>query len=547
MTVAARRDVWTAMPPDRSDEDRVLILAPWGRDAALAASVLEEAGLATFICSTPAALFAQYEAGAGAAVIAQEALTRDLLSQLAVLLARQPPWSDFPIIVFIAREAAALRYRGALKDLSELGNVTALERPIHPSTLVSGAAAALRARRRQYHNRDVLAERDQEVKQRDQFLAMLGHELRNPLAAIMNAKHLADRVAAREGALPNGTAGELERPLAIIDRQIRHLTQLVDDLLDVSRVTSGKIVLKPTDVDLVPLVRMAAEEVARSRGDRRIDLSLELPDHPLPVRGDPVRVEQIVGNILTNAFKYTPSGGSVDVTVEREGTMALFRVTDTGVGMSAATLSTIFEPFTQADGTLDRAQGGMGLGLTVVRSLVELHGGDVQASSAGLGRGSMFVVRLPLGVSLDRTVADRRSDAGRPVAGNGPSRRILIIEDSADIRESMQALLSELGHQVDVAVDGRQGVERAVALRPDVALVDIGLPLLDGYEVARRVRQALGPNILLVALTGYGQPDDQHRAHQAGFDLHFTKPIDIVLLHDILVGSVPAEPAYASI
>jgi signal transduction histidine kinase len=536
------------MSPDRSDEDRVLILAPWGRDAALAASVLEDAGLATQICPGPASLFAEYEAGAGAAVIAQEALSRELLSQLALMLARQPPWSDFPILVFIAREAAALRYRGALKDLSELGNVTALERPIHPSTLVSGAAAALRARRRQYHNRDVLAERDQEVKQRDQFLAMLGHELRNPLAAIMNAKLLADRVAAREGGSADGPAAELQRPLAIIDRQIRHLTQLVDDLLDVSRVTSGKIVLKPTDVDLVPLVRTVAEEVSRGRGDRRIDLSLELPHSSLLVRGDPVRVEQIVGNILTNAFKYTPSGGRVEVSVEREGTMALFRVTDTGVGMSVETLATIFEPFTQADGTLDRAQGGMGLGLTVVRSLVELHGGDVQASSGGLGRGSMFVVRLPLGAAAERTTGDTRGEASRPPTASAVrTRRILIIEDSADIRESMQMLLGELGHQVDVAVDGRQGVERAVALRPDVALVDIGLPLLDGYEVARRVRQALGPNILLVALTGYGQPDDQHRAHQAGFDLHFTKPVDILLLHDMLVGGLAAEPAYASI
>jgi CheY-like chemotaxis protein len=206
----------------------------------------------------------------------------------------------------------------------------------------------------------------------------------------------------------------------------------------------------------------------------------------------------------------------------------------------------VFEPFTQADGTLDRAQGGMGLGLTVVRSLVELHGGDVQASSAGLGRGSMFEVRLPLAAPSAQATSERSVDGGRPPAGTGRTRRVLIIEDSADIRESMQMLLGELGHQVDVAVDGRQGVERAVALRPDVALVDIGLPLLDGYEVARRIRQTLGPDILLVALTGYGQPDDQHRAYQAGFDLHFTKPVDISLLHDMLLFGRAAEPAMVS-
>ena len=488
------------------------------------------------VCATADDLFDEYAVGAGAALIAQEALTRAVVADLGKLLADQPPWSDFPIIVLTARAVSADLYRRNMKELDELGNVTPLERPIHPSTLVSSAASALRARRRQYHSRDVLLLREREVKQRDQFLAMLGHELRNPLAAIMNAKILMDRLK---------TPGMgIDRPLGIIDRQIRHLTQLVDDLLDVSRVTSGKIVLKRGPTDLVNLVRVVTEEVSRARGDGRVELTLKLPSEPLTIMGDALRVEQVVSNILTNAFKYTPQGQSIEVALERDGELARLRVTDTGVGMSPETLATVFEPFTQADGTLDRSQGGMGLGLTVVHSLVALHGGTVHAASDGLGKGSQFVVCLPLCQAPQRSLLAARSERtpSSSLPALGSARRVLIIEDSADIRESMQMLLTDLGHEVQVAGDGREGLDLALAGRPDVVLVDIGLPLIDGYEVARRLRAELGHRILLVALTGYGQPDDQQRARQAGFDRHFTKPVDVHTLHQVM-STTPDAPA----
>jgi CheY-like chemotaxis protein len=251
------------------------------------------------------------------------------------------------------------------------------------------------------------------------------------------------------------------------------------------------------------------------------------------VLGDRVRLEQIVNNLLTNALKYTPAGGRVTVSLEPcpEDGEAELRVVDTGVGIDPAALRSIFEPFTQAERTLDRAQGGMGLGLSVVRTLVRLHGGSVTATSAGLGHGTTFTVRLPLAPRAAPEAEEPEPLERRET----PARRIVIVEDSADNRETLQDLLENLGHEVHVAVDGLEGVERTLALRPEVALVDIGLPLIDGFEVARRVRAAIGSETFLLALTGYGQPEDRARAAAAGFDAHLTKPVDLDALERILV------------
>ncbi len=507
-------------------ERRVLVLAPSGRDGALACQVLEQAQISTLMCDGVSALLPALEAGAGAAVLASEALTPDVIAQLAGFLRKQPAWSDFPLLIFTTRAASASENRRALEAFAELGNVTALERPIHPLTLVSATRAALRARNRQYAARRALSDRERDVRQRDEFLALLGHELRNPLGALRNAATLTERTGA-------GVPG-LDRPLAIIDRQLQHLTQLVDDLLDVARVTSGKIALKLMPVDLVAATRAMVEEMARSSRERRLQIALRVPDGNLVVMGDPVRVDQILNNLLTNALKYTPAHGRIDISVAAEGAEAVLRVADTGVGIGAEVLRTIFEPFTQATRTLDRAQGGIGLGLSVVRALVRLHGGEVSATSEGLGRGSEFVVRLPLAL-------EREAEASKAKPESAPApiepRHVLIVEDAADNRESLQELLEAQGHRVDTAIDGEHGVECALAVRPDVALVDIGLPLLDGYEVARRIRGAMGSEIFLIAITGYGQPDDRARAAAAGFDVHMTKPLDFRTL-ERLIGRV---------
>ena len=505
-----------------SREHRLLVFAPSGRDAILATQVLEQAGLNGSICSTSRELVAAIGDGAGAAIVAQEALTSAVIADLDATLRGQPPWSDFPLIIFMPRTASALENRQALLAFADLGNVTALEKPIHPLTMVSAARAALRARTRQYAARAVLEDREREVRRRDQFLALLGHELRNPLGALRNAARLVERDA--------GSVPRLANPLAIIDRQIHTLTLLVDDLLDVARVTSGKIALKLAPVDLATVVRNLVAEAGRSSRERRLQLGLSVPASPVMVIGDELRLEQIITNLLTNALKYTPPGGRVDVSLTG-GETASLRVVDTGVGISAEVLPTIFEPFTQASQTLDRSQGGMGLGLSVVRALAQLHGGEVVASSAGLNHGSTFTLRLP-GAPVGRVpLGDAKPAVAKP---SFVQRHILIVEDNADNRESLQELLEEQGHLVEVAIDGEEGLERAISTNPDVALVDVGLPRLDGYEVARRIREASGSRMFLVALTGYGQPEDRMRAAAAGFDVHLTKPINFNLLDQIL-------------
>jgi signal transduction histidine kinase/ActR/RegA family two-component response regulator len=517
---------------DRSPrEDQLLVFAPSGRDAVLATQVLEQAGMTASICGSADDLVSAIGQGAGGALVAQEALSLPVIAALARALRTQPPWSDFPFIIFMPRTASAFENRKAVEAFADLGNVTALEKPIHPLTMVSAARAALRARNRQYAARAALEEREREVRQRDQFLALLGHELRNPLGALRNASKLLERDVA--------SPAQVSSPLAIIDRQITTLTLLVDDLLDVARVTSGKISLKLSPVDLSALTRNLVAEAGRSSRERRLRLSLDAPATPVVVMGDRLRLEQVINNLLTNALKYTPPGGRIDVVVAG-GDSALLRVVDTGVGISAEVLPTIFEPFTQAPQTLDRSQGGMGLGLSVVRALVRLHGGEVLASSAGAGRGTEFTVSLPSVVSATDLMAE--PDAGPAAAPLSP-RHILIVEDSDDNRETLQELLEAQGHRVDIAMDGEQGVERAIAAHPEVALVDIGLPRLDGYEVARRIRAAGGSDIFLVALTGYGQPEDRTRAAAAGFDVHMTKPIDFSNLNKILAAGTRGSGA----
>jgi signal transduction histidine kinase/CheY-like chemotaxis protein len=497
------------------DEERVLVLTPFGRDASLTANLLERQGIASHVCFGVDELVLELSRGAGAAVVAEEAFSPATVARVASALAQQPAWSDFPFVVFTARDVSARQNLQALEVLTTLGNVTALERPVHSATLISASQAALRARRRQYQSRQALEQREADLRHRDRFLAMLGHELRNPLSAIQHAAEMLTRD--QPGDPRRG------RPVSVIERQMRHLTRLVDDLLEVSRVTSGKIVLQSQTVDLVPVVQAAAEAFTTTAPHDRPELRLDLPAEGVLVWADPVRLHQMVDNLLTNAFKYTPPGGRVTIRLANEPGWAVVRVSDNGVGISAEVLPTVFEPFAQADRTLDRAQGGMGLGLTVVRALAELHGGEVAAASDGPGRGATFTIRLPLGMVEE----DARPLPVKPPVGLSSfrSRHVLLVEDAEDIREALFELLTGLGHQVEVAADGEQGVECALTTRPEVAVIDIGLPRIDGYEVARRLRAALGHKTFLIALTGYGQPEDVARARAAGFDQHLRKPM----------------------
>jgi signal transduction histidine kinase len=348
---------------------------------------------------------------------------------------------------------------------------------------------------------------------KDEFLAMLGHELRNPLGAIANASRLLDD--------PRADAATLTQAKSIIARQATHMGRLTDDLLDAARALTGKIVLKREALDLAQATKqgVAAWASDKVRGQRRIEEDLE----SVWIDADPTRIEQIVGNLLGNALKYSREGGTVQVSVRREGQHALLSVTDDGVGMEPELVRQIFEPFVQGDRELDRRHGGLGIGLTMVRRLVELHEGSVTASSAGTGRGSQFSVRLP---AREAPLASGDGHA-EPVPAQAPTgrRSILLVEDNDDARESLRRLLELDGHHVTAIGDGASALDCMRAGPPEVALIDIGLPGMDGYEVARRIRSSFGQVPLLVALTGYGLPSDFSRTRAAGFDLHLVKPV----------------------
>ncbi|MGE5049638.1 MAG: ATP-binding protein, partial [Deltaproteobacteria bacterium] len=317
-------------------------------------------------------------------------------------------------------------------------------------------------------------------------------------------------------------------------RQARHLARLVDDLLEVARVTSGKITLHPSAFDLCGLVQRALAALQPAARQQGVQIVFNPAPAPLFLTADPVRLEQVLTNIVGNAIKYTPAGGRIEVEAGHDGGEAVLRVRDSGVGIDPAILPRIFDLFIQAPDTLDRAQGGMGIGLTLVQRLVALHGGSVRARSEGSGKGSEFVVRLPLRASAPRVA---QPAPGGPIA----RRTVLLVEDNADSREAMQIALEHMGHRVISAADGNAAIHSALAEKPEVMIVDLGLPGRNGYEVARAVRDALGTSVRLIALTGYGQPDDRERALAAGFDVFLTKPAEMDAIGRAMSGGAATE------
>jgi signal transduction histidine kinase/CheY-like chemotaxis protein len=456
-------------------------------------------------------LCGQIADGAGAALVTEEALASPAVAELVAVLDRQPLWSDFPLVVFGAGETS----------LARVANVTLLDRPVRIRTLVSAMRSALRARRRQYQSRDLLHALEQSVRDRDQFLAMLGHELRNPLAAILTASELLDRTS--------GAKSAKER--AVLARQTQTLARLVDDLLEVARVTAGKIVLHRAEVDLQEVVGRSAAGFAAVAEREKVRLEVVGAQDPVLLQADPLRIEQIVGNLIANAIKYTPAGGRVRIEAAVEGGEAVLRVADTGIGIAPEMLGRVFDLFVQAPGTLERAKGGMGIGLTLVQRLVRLHEGTVEAKSDGREKGSVFEVRLPIRID---PAAKENASPGQP---RKKRVRVMVVEDNVDARDVLQLALEQMGHSVSVCGDGAAAIACALQERPEAMIVDLGLPGRDGFEVAREVRSALGGRVRLVALSGYGQPQDRSRALEAGFDHFLTKPAEIDALESALIPS----------
>jgi signal transduction histidine kinase/CheY-like chemotaxis protein len=389
--------------------------------------------------------------------------------------------------------------------------------------LADRAALAVENARLHEAERAARARAEMADRRKDEFLAMLGHELRNPLSPILSALQVM-RMRAPEAAVKQRT---------IIERQVTHLVRLVDDLLDVSRITQGKVVLRKHPLSIADVTAKAAEMAGPLREERRQRLAIAIaPD--LVVDGDEERLAQVLANLLTNAAKYTEPGGAIAVTASREGGEAVVRVRDSGIGIPRELLPDLFGAFVQGARSIDRAQGGLGLGLAIVRMLVELHGGTVTAESEGAGRGSEFAIRLPAlhASALSEPDAQSRPALSVPARAGG---RVLVVDDNRDAAEGLGDLLTDLGYTTRISYDGPSALAAAPEFTPHVALVDIGLPVMDGYEVARRLRALPGlSDVRLVAVTGYGQPSDRERSQAAGFDEHLVKPVDHAIIEPVL-------------
>jgi PAS domain S-box-containing protein len=362
--------------------------------------------------------------------------------------------------------------------------------------------------------------RDEE-RRKDEFLAVLAHELRNPLAPLRNALHLLCSEPDRQQA---------EQARAIMERQLDSIVRLVDDLLDVSRLVSEKVELRKESIELAAVFARAVDVVRGQVETDGLELIVALPEAPIRFEGDEVRLAQSIGNILSNAVKYTDRGGRIFLSGERDQDRIVIRVRDTGIGIPPDVLPRVFDLFVQADRSLTRSQGGLGIGLTLVKRLVEMHGGRVQAASDGLGRGCEFTVTLPLESPSEKGAPEDR----RATPGSTATRRVLVVEDDPDSAQSLAMLLQIWGHSVEIASDGHKALDAARMFEPEIVLLDIGIPGLDGYEVAERLRAEHGATLKVVALTGYGREDDRKRSREAGFDRHLTKPLEPPRLREML-------------
>jgi PAS domain S-box-containing protein len=367
----------------------------------------------------------------------------------------------------------------------------------------------------------------QSDRRKDEFLAMLAHELRNPLAPILNALHIMR--------LGRNNPAAIEDARSIVERQVRHMVRLIDDLLDLSRITRGKIQLRKQPVDLAQVIQHAVESSRPAINAAGHQLQVTLPKEPVVFEADPTRLSQVLLNLLNNAAKYTEPGGRIAITARQDDDELVIAVRDTGVGIPTEMLPNIFEMFAQADRSLERSQGGLGIGLSLVRGLVRLHGGTVTARSEGPGKGSEFVIRLPLhqveGMIAAAPVA---REPALPRAPRVP-RRVLVIDDNVDGARTLEKLLKMLGHQVAVTHDGGSGLAEARGFKPDIVILDIGLPGMNGYEVARMMRKIPGlREVLLVAMTGWGKDEDRRKAMEAGFNAHLVKPVELQDLEALL-------------
>ena len=506
------------------DAGRVLVFAPIGRDSSLTEELLSRAGISCQICHSMNDVCIELARGAGAILLTEEALTDPRLDDLAEALAEQPPWSDISVLLFAGtdRSQAALR---TLHKLEVLRNVTLLERPIRTAAVITTVRAALRGRQRQYELRDTLValqrarlEAEHANRLKDEFLATVSHELRTPLNAILGWVAML-RQARFE---PKRVAGILE----IIERNAKAQAQLIADVLDISRMISGRVKLEVTPVSLARVIYDAVDSIRPGAAARGIELHLDVDEGPI-ANADPDRLQQVLWNLLSNACKFTSEGGRIDVTLRADRKRATVTVADTGVGIAPEFLPYVFDRFRQAEQGFTRSHGGLGLGLAIVKHLVEMHGGEVRATSGGPAKGATFEVRLPLGRAISRAQNAREMPSTEMPEVNFAAHAILVVDDDETTRDLMVTLLSQYGAQVRAVGNVREALTEFDAQVPEVVLADIGMPGEDGLSMIRRIRQrppARGGLVRAIAVSAYARPEDRQAALAAGYDDFLAKP-----------------------
>ncbi|MBI2203087.1 MAG: response regulator [Candidatus Rokubacteria bacterium] len=531
----------------RERDDRLLVLAPAGRDADITATVLDKAGLAIDVCADLEELTIKVDAGAGAVLIAEEALVPPGVWSFVEAIRRQPTWSDLPLVVLTTGEGDDTdSATSALRVIEAMGNVTLLERPVRVPTLLSAVHSALRARRRQYEVRDHLEERKLAEAERerllareraaraeveaanrakDEFLAVLSHELRTPLQPILGWVKLL-----RQRSLDDET---LRRGLETIERNARTQAQIVEDLLDISRVIAGKLRIELRPVNVRTVIETAVEAVRANADAKRMAIETVFPPQSAIVSGDPHRLQQVIWNLLSNAVAFTPEGGRVTIRLERTEAQATIHVTDTGQGIAPHFLPHMFERFRQADSTSTRRHGGLGLGLAIVRHLVERHGGTVSADSEGEGRGATFSVALPLVGEGVEVSSEALSGGLRAVpASPGPllgGFHVLVVDDDPDTCELLAAVLGYYGAEVTAVASAEEALAAVDRTRPDVVVSDVAMPGVDGYALVRQLKEIerqRGWRLPAMALTAHARASDSEQAFLAGFEAYVAKPVE---------------------
>ena len=511
-------------------EERVLVFMPTGRDASLVCSTLQNSNISAQICDDAGKLNEEIAKGAGAVLLAEEALQNGTLEQLTESFNRQPIWSDIPVVLFASSGQHA---ETLLETVGTRFNATIVERPIRITMLISAVRGVLRARERQYQTRDLLNQLEQADHQKDLFLATLSHELRTPLNSMLGWIQLLRG--------KTGKQIDFKYGLDVIERNAKAQSELISDILFVSQVITGKLILNTKTVDIISVVQAAIDIVHPSIEAKKIQLQTLFDSDASLIKGDPDRLQQVFLNLFSNAIKFTPENGRIEVRVKRTDSNVEVEMTDTGQGIKPEFLPFVFERFRQADNSYTRQVGGLGLGLAIVRHLVEMHGGIVAVESAGENKGATFKIMLPVITEQKEKKLPQQNFAKQSVQPETESLlkgiRVLLVEDDKDSRDMLQIMFEQQGVEI-TAVDSAAAALSAIKqIQPDVLVSDVGLPGEDGYELISKIRQLppeQGGAIPAVALTGYASLQDRARAFDVGYQEHLAKPVDIDKLLELV-------------